>query len=91
MEKLAIGLWGCYFGMVVWILLGSVLAYTRSLHRIAVNAALAALASGFFVLVLLGGLPISNADTLARLQAQVAGLVAVLLTYFLLVVLGVLK
>ena len=91
MEKLAIGLWGCYFGMVVWILLGSVLAYTRSLHRIAVNAALAALASGFFVLVLLGELPISNADTLARLQAQVAGLVAVLLTYFLLAVLGVLK
>ena len=91
MEKLAIGLWGCYFGTVVWMLLGSVLAYVRSLRRIAVNAALAAFASGFFVLAFLGGLPIANADTLARFLAQVAGLVAVLLTYLLLAVLGVLK
>ena len=72
-------------------LLGSVLAYARSLRRVAVNAALAALASGFFVLAFLGGLPISNADTMARFLAQVAGLVAVLLTYLLLSVLGVLK
>ena len=91
MEKLAIGLWGCYFGMVVWILFGSVLAYTRSMHRIALNAAIAALASAFFVLALLGGLPISNADTLARFLAQLAGLVAVLLPYFLLVGLGVME
>jgi GGDEF domain-containing protein len=91
MEKLAIALWGCYFGTVAWMLLGSVLAYARSLRRVAVNAALAALASGFFVLAFLGGLPISNADTMARFLAQVAGLVAVLLTYLLLAVLGVLK
>jgi GGDEF domain-containing protein len=91
MEKLAIALWGCYFGTVAWMLLGSVLAYARSLRRVAVNAALAALASGFFVLAFLGGLPISNADTMARFLAQVAGLVAVLLTYLLLSVLGVLK
>ena len=91
MEKLAIGLWGCYFGMVAWMLVGSVLAYRRSLHRIAVNAALSALASGFFALALMGGLPISNADTLARFLAQVVGLVSVLLIYLLLTVLGVFK
>ena len=91
MEKLAIGLWGCYFGTVAWMLVGSVLAYRRSLRRVAINAALAALASGFFVMAMLGGLPINNADTLARFLAQVAGLVSVLLTYLLLTELGVLK
>ena len=72
-------------------LVGSVLAYRRSLRRVAINAALAALASGFFVVAMLGGLPINNADTLARFLAQVAGLVSVLLTYLLLTELGVLK
>ena len=72
-------------------LVGSVLAYRRSLRRVAINAALAALASGFFVMVMLGGLPINNADTLARFLAQVAGLISVFLTYLLLTELGVLK
>ena len=72
-------------------LVGSVLAYRRSLRRVAINAALAALASGFFVVAMLGGLPINNADTLARFLAQVAGLVSVLLTYLLLTELGVLN
>ena len=61
------------------------------MHRIAFNAAIAALASGFFVLALLAGLPISNADTLARFLGQLAELVAVLLTYFLLVGQGVME
>ena len=72
-------------------LVGSVLAYRRSLRRVAINAALAALASGFFVVAMLGGLPINNADTLARFLAQVAGLVSVFMTYLLLTELGVLK
>ena len=72
-------------------LVGSVLAYRRSLRRVAINAALAALASGFFVMAMLGGLPINNADTRARFLAQVAGLVSVFMTYLLLTELGVLK
>ena len=39
MDKLAIGLWGCFFGVVVVILTGSALAYARALRRIALNAA----------------------------------------------------
>ena len=72
-------------------LVGSVLAYRRSLRRVAISAALAALASGFFVMAMLGGLPINNADTRARFLAQVAGLVSVFMTYLLLTELGVLK
>lgn len=91
MEKLAIGLWGCFFGTVVVILAGAVLAYTRSLHRIAFNAALSALVSAFFVAAFLGVLPISDAATLARFLALVATLVSALLTYQLFSLLGVIK
>ncbi|MDB5967178.1 MAG: hypothetical protein JWQ72_3678 [Polaromonas sp.] len=91
MDKLAIGFWGCYFGTTALMLLGSALAFARSLRRIAVNAALAALASGFFVIAFLGGLPIEGSDTLARFLAHVAILVGVVLSYLLLAVLGFLK
>lgn len=91
MDKLAIGFWGCYFGTTVFMLGGAALAFARSLRRIAVNAAVAALASAFFVIAFLDGLPISSADTLARFLAHVAVLVAVLLAYLLMTMLGLLK
>lgn len=91
MEKLAIGLWGCFFGTVVVILAGAVLAYTRSLHRIAFNAALSALVSAFFVTAFLGVLPISDVATLARFLALVATLVSALLTYNFFALLGVIR
>lgn len=91
MEKLAIGFWGCYFGTTALMLLGSAMAFARSLRRISINAALSALASAFFVIAFLGGLPIANPDTLTRFLAQVAAVVAVLLSYLLLAMLGVLK
>jgi hypothetical protein len=66
------GFWGCYFGSAGLMLAGSVFAYVRSLRRIAVNAAASALASTFFVVAFLGGLPISDAATLDRFLAHVA-------------------
>jgi hypothetical protein len=76
MDKYAIGFWGCYFGSAGLMLAGSVFAYIRSLRRIAVNAAASALASTFFVVAFLGGLPISDAATLDRFLAHVASLVS---------------
>ncbi len=91
MEKLIFGLWGCFFGMTVVIFAGSVLAFMHSLRRIAFNAALTALLSAFFVIAFLDGLPISDADTLARFLGHLAALFAGFLTYQLLVTLALLR
>ncbi len=91
MDKYAIGFWGCYFGAAGLMLAGSVFAYLRSLRRIAINAAASAMASTFFVVAFLGGLPISDAATLDRFLAHVASLVSVLLAYLLFSILGILR
>lgn len=91
MDKYAIGFWGCYFGSAGLMLAGSAFAYIRSLRRIAVNAAASALASTFFVVAFLGGLPINDGAVLDRFLAHVAGLVSVLLAYLLFSILGILR
>lgn len=91
MEKLIIGLWGCFFGLTFVILAGAALAFIRGLHRIALNAALTALVSAFFVLAYLGGLPINDADVLARFLGTLTILVACFLTYQLMVTVGQLR
>jgi len=90
-EKIAIGLWGCFFGVVVVILTGSVFAYARSLRRIGFNAALSALASALYVAAYLGGLPKAYEQSEAVFLAWVTLAVSALLTYLLFAVLGVLK
>ena len=91
MEKLAIGLWGWYFGTTVFVLAGLVLAYSRSLRRISLNAGLAVFASLFFVVAFLGGLPISNDDLQTRVLAHIQTAIAALLTFLLLSMLSFLK
>ncbi len=91
MEKLIHGLWGCFFGMTVVILAGALVAYWRDMRRIALNAALAALASAFYVVSFLGGFTMGDADNLARFLAHLTLLVAGFLTYQLLVTLSLLK
>jgi GGDEF domain-containing protein len=91
MDKLAFGFWGGFFGLTALMLMGSVLAYVRSLRRIAINAALSSLASAFLVLAFLDGLPFENPASLCRFLAHVATLVSVLLTYFFLSLLGLLE
>lgn len=91
MDKLAIGLWGCFFGIVVLILAGAAYAYTRSLRRIAANSAVAALASAAYASAHLFGLPIQDAQLQSTVLALVTLMVAGLLSYFLFAVLGILK
>jgi GGDEF domain-containing protein len=90
MDKLAYGFWGCYFGTAALMLAGSAMAFARSLRRISLNAALSATASSFFALAFLGGLPISDEATLARLLAHVALGVSAVLAYLLFSILGTL-
>ena len=91
MDKLAIGFWGCYFGTAALMLAGAAVAFSKSLRRISLNAALSAIASSFFVVAFLGWLPIDDAAVLARFLAHVAMLVGSLLAYLLFTMLGVLK
>lgn len=91
MTQLAIGFWGCYFGTTALMLAGSVFVFIRSLRRVALNAALSAVASAFFVLAFLGALPIEDAGTLSRFLAHVASAVSALLAYLLFSTLGLLR
>ena len=91
MDQFAIGFWGCYFGATGLMLAGSVFAFIHSLRRVALNAALSAVASAFFVVAFLGGLPIEDPDTLARFLAHVACAVSALLAYLLFSMLGILR
>ena len=88
MDKLAIGLWGCFFGVVVAILTGSAFAYARLLHRIALNAAVSALVSALYVAAFLGMLPIEDSQKLTVSLALVTLAASVILTYLLFAVLG---
>ena len=90
MENLAVALWGSFFGMVAVMLAGAVFAYAQSLHRVALNTAWSALASGFFVLAFLGGLPFDNEATSMRFLAHLTIGVAVFLSYLLFSALGLL-
>ena len=91
MDKLAIGLWGCFFGVVAVILTGSAFAYARNLRRIARNAALSAVASALYVVAFLGELPAAAAQEQAVFLALVTLAVSALLTYLLFAVLGFLQ
>lgn len=91
MEKLAIGLWGCFYGASLLVLCGAAFAYSRSMHRIGVNAALSALAPVAVVTVFLVGLPIANRDAQLRLIACLTVVVSCVLVYQLLNILGLLQ
>ena len=91
MEKLIYGLWGCFFGMTVVILAGSLVAYLHSLHRIAKNAALTAVMSAFYAVAFLGGLSIKDADAEMRFLAFLTVPIAGFLYYQFLLTLGMLK
>ncbi len=90
MEQYAIGFWGCFFGSVVLMLVGSAIAFIHSLRRVSLNAALSAIASAFFVLAFLGVLPVVGVDSLPRFLAHVASLVSAVLAYLLFSMLGLL-
>ena len=91
MNNLVFGLWGCFFGIAALMLAGAVLAFTRSLRRISLNAALSAIASSFFAFAFLGGLPIDDDATRARVLSHVAMLVSAFMAYLLFSIVGALE
>ena len=91
MNNLAVGLWGCFFGMAALMLAGAVLAFSHSLRRISLNAALSAIASSFFAVAFLGGLPIDDDATRARVLSHVAMLVSAFMAYLLFSIVGALE
>jgi GGDEF domain-containing protein len=91
MDPLAIGFWGAFFGSVALMLAGSLAAFARSLHRVALAAALSAVVSALFVIAYLGWLPLADADTEMRLLAHIAVLTAVTLGLMLLAMLGLMR
>ena len=91
MEKFIIGFWGCYFGTIGLMVAGCVFGFVKSLHRVAANAALTALASAFLTVVFLGGLPIEQGPLLARFQAHVVAAVSALLLCLLFTMLGLFR
>ena len=91
MNNLAFGLWGCFFGIAALMLVAAVVAFTRSLRRISLNAALSAIASSFFAFAFLGGLPIDDDAVRARVLSHVAMLVSAFMAYLLFSIVGALE
>lgn len=91
MTNYIFGFWGGYFGATALTLAGAVLAFAWRLHRIALNAVLAAVLSALFVLAFLGGLPVQAEADLQHCLALVSIVVALPLFYMLLSVLGLLR
>ena len=91
MNNYIFGFWGGYFGATVLTLAAALFAFSRRLHRIALNAALAAMLCAMFVLVFLGALPIEEGASLQHVLALVSIAVAAPLFYMFLSILGVLR
>lgn len=91
MEMLAVGFWGAFFGTVGLMLAGSLAAFARSLHRVALTAAMSAVLSALFATAYLGLLPIADAGVQARVLGHVAVLTTVVLALMLLAMLGMLR
>lgn len=89
MNTVAVGLWGAFFGSVALMLAGALMAYVRSLHRVALRAAGTAALSGLFALSYIGWLPIGDRDAEQRLLAHIAAGCSALLGLMLLELMGV--
>jgi GGDEF domain-containing protein len=91
MHEIAIAFWGAFFGAAGLMLAGSVAAFARSLHRVALIAALSAAISALFVVVYLGWLRVGDEGAQARLLAHVTALSGAVLTLMLMAMLGLLR
>ncbi|AEG93135.1 GGDEF domain-containing protein [Ramlibacter tataouinensis] len=91
MDKLVVGIWGAFFGTVALMLAASLVAFARSLHRVALTAALSALMSGVFAAAYLGALPVVRPQAEARWLAHVAAVCSTALGLMLLAMLGLMR
>jgi GGDEF domain-containing protein len=88
MNTVAVGFWGAFFGTAAMMVAGSLLAYARSRHRIALRMAFSAMISALFVVAYLGWLPIRDPAVEDRLQAFIAAFCSGLLGLMLLALMG---
>lgn len=88
MDPIAVGFWGAFFGTVGLMVAGAVFAVVRSHHRVALNAAIAALASALFVAAFIGWLPLPSQDVSDRVLAHIATVTSGVLAYLLFYMLG---
>lgn len=91
MNIVAVAFWGAFFGSVVLMLAGSLVAYALSLQRVALRAGLTAALSGLFAVAFIGWLPIDNPGVEQRVQAHIAALCSVLLGLMLLALFGLMR
>jgi GGDEF domain-containing protein len=91
MDTLVAAFWGAFFGTVALMLAGSLVAFARSLQRVALMSGLSAVISAGFVVAYLGLLPMPSKQAEARLLSHVAIAAAVTLGLMLLSLLGYLK
>lgn len=91
MHEIAIAFWGAFFGTVGLMLVGSVVAYLRSLQRVALRAALSAGISALYALAYLGVLPTTGPDNRMRFLAHVSVVSGALLGHMLLAMVGLLR
>jgi len=88
MSTVAVGFWGAFFGSVALMLAGSLMAYIRSMHRVALRAAATAALSALFVISYIGWLPVADRDFEQRLLAHIAAGVSAVLGVMLLSLMG---
>lgn len=91
MDSIAVAFWGAYFGAVSLLLAGSVAAFARSLHRVALTAGLFGVISALFVAAFIGWLPLGDASSHWRWLTHVAVLSAAVLGLMILAMLGLLR
>lgn len=88
MNTVAVGFWGGFFGSAALMLVGSLLAYAQTRHKVPLRAALLAGVSALFVLAYLGGLPVVDGDAEKRVLAHIAAISFALPILLLLALLG---
>ncbi|WP_298934200.1 diguanylate cyclase [uncultured Ramlibacter sp.] len=91
MDTVAVAFWGAFFGVDALMLAVSLLAFVRSLHRVALTAALSAVVSALFVVAYLGWLPVADRALEVRLASHLAAVSSAALGLMLLAMLGVLR
>ena len=87
-DPLVSGFWGVFFGAAGLMLIGSLLAYAQTRHKVPRRAAMLAAVSALFALAYLGGLPIADGDTEKRVLAHIAAVAFALPILQLLALLG---
>jgi GGDEF domain-containing protein len=88
MDPLVSGFWGMFFGAAGLMLIGSLVAYAQTRHKVPRRAAQLAAVSALFTLAYLGGLPIADGDTEKRVLADIAAVSFALPILQLLALLG---